>query len=182
MSEAFAWLGQIIEWFGKFVPRLVIINATLGGVKFIRGAKIRALGPGLHVYWPLITELHTYPTVRQADDLRSQTIVTSDGKTIVAGGMIVYEVRDIEKLLANTFHPESTIHDITLTAIHDVLARLTWPEIQEAQRSKDLDRKLRHAARKVLDAYGVKVLKAMLTDLAPCRVIKLIQSTSHDEG
>jgi hypothetical protein len=31
-----------------------------------------------------------------------------------------------------------------------------------------------------LSRFGVKVLDALLTDLAPCRVLKVIQTTSQD--
>jgi hypothetical protein len=39
---------------------------------------------------------------------------------------------------------------------------------------------LKREVRKSLDSYGIRVLKTMLTDLAPCRVLKLITSTSSD--
>jgi regulator of protease activity HflC (stomatin/prohibitin superfamily) len=177
---ALAWISELVAWIAQFIPRFLIVEATHGGVKFVRGSKIVKLDAGFHIYWPLTTSVHLYPIARQADDLRSQTIVTADDKTIVVGGMIVYEVDDVEKILAHTFQPEQTIRDVALSAFHDVCCQLTWQEIRDQQRSGQLDRDLKREVRKSLDSYGIRVLKTMLTDLAPCKVLKLIQSTSSD--
>lgn len=174
MNEALAWIGQLIDWVGRFVPRWVILDTTEGAVKYIRGSKVVALGAGIHWYWPLVTTWQTYPTARQADDLRSQTIVTMDDKTIIVGGMLVYEVKDIEKLLAHTHNPATTVTDIALTAVHDVCCRHTWEELKAGQRKGTLDTKLKNTAQDALSDYGVKVVKCMLTDLAPTRVIKVM--------
>lgn len=181
MESAFAWLGHIAEWFGQFIPRLAIVDYTHGAVKMVKGAKVVALEPGLHAYWPLTTNFYLYPTARQGEDLRSQTIVTADDKTIAVAGMLVYEVSDIKQLIANTYKPDQTIKDISLTVIHDVCCQLTWPELREQQRSGKLDRALKAEAKKALEPYGVKVLKVMLTDLAPCRVLKLMQTSAKGE-
>src|SRR5579859_4527310 len=95
MESALAWIGKIADWLGQWIPRWVIFDTTMGGVKFIRGKRAVPLGPGVHFYWPATTILDTYPTARQTDDLRSQTVVTADDKVIVVSGQIVYEVTDV---------------------------------------------------------------------------------------
>lgn len=180
MGGALEWISQIVGWVGQFIPRWVIVHTTHGAIKFVRGAKVVTLGAGWHLYWPLTTDFVTYPTARQAVDLRTQTFVTSDDRTIGVGGLIVYEIKDIAAILAHTFDPEVTIRDITASAIHDVCCRKTWDELKAGQRNGSLDRELRREASRGLERYGVKVLKTTLTDLAPCRVLKVIQSTSID--
>lgn len=180
MDSALAWIGQIAAWIGQFIPRWQIVDTTRGAVKFVRGSRVVKLGPGLHWFWPVLTDFHVYPTARQAVDLRAQTFVTEDDKTIVVGGLIVYEIEDIEKILAHTYDPEETIRDITLSAIHDVCCQMSWDELKREQRRGTLDTKLRRESQKGLIDYGVKVLKTTLTDLAPCRVLKLVQSMAKD--
>lgn len=181
MDGALAWIGQIAEWIGRLIPRLVIIRTTHSAIKFVRGWKVVKIGPGLHFYWPMITDLVTYPTVRQAEELRGQTIVTTDDKTLLVAGLSIHEVEDLEKLIAHTYDPQQTIKDITLTAVHDVCCRLSWEEIKAEQRRGTLDTKLKNEAQKALGSYGVRVTKLMLTDLAPCRVLKLVQTTAKGE-
>jgi regulator of protease activity HflC (stomatin/prohibitin superfamily) len=180
MEGALAWVSEIARWVGQFVPRWVIVDTTHGAVKFVRGSKVVALGPGWHLYWPLTTNFTLYPTARQAADLRTQTVVTRDGRSIAVGGLIIYEISDIELIVAHTFDPDQTIKDISMTVVHDVCCQKTWDEITAAQRTGELDREMRREAKKQLDSYGVRVLKTMLTDLAPCRVLRLVSSVSQD--
>lgn len=182
MDSALAWIGQVAEWIGQWVPRWVILAPTRGGVKYVRGREVHILGPGIHFYWPVMTELATYPVARQADDLRSQTLVTTDDKTIVVGGMVVYCVRDLSRLLPTTYQPEQAIKDITLTSIHNVCCRMSWAELKDEQRKGTLDTKLKNAAKRQLEDYGVEVLKVQLTDLAPAQIYRVMQSTSKDEA
>jgi regulator of protease activity HflC (stomatin/prohibitin superfamily) len=180
VDAALGWIGHIIDWVGQWIPRWTIIRTTHGGCKFVRGSRVVPLGPGVHFYWPATTELLTYPTARQAVDLRSQTLMTTDGKILVVGGLVVYEISDIEAILAHTWDPEQTIRDISLTSIHDVIVRLSWADLQSLHETGRLSLRLRKRVRVELAKYGVKVLKVSLTDLAPARVYKVIQSTSSD--
>jgi regulator of protease activity HflC (stomatin/prohibitin superfamily) len=178
---ALEWISQIAEWFGRFIPRVVILDTRNGGVKFVRGGKVKVCAPGrIVVYWPIVTIFDTYPVVRQTDDLRTQTIVTADDKTISIGGMIVYTVSDIETLLTSVYSVERSINDMCLTAIHDVCCNMTWDVLKGEQRRGTLDTKLRNESQKALKDYGISVQKVMLTDLAPCRVLKIVQSVSRD--
>lgn len=178
--NALDWIGQIADWLGRFIPRWVIVETTHGAVKFVKGAQVVALGPGVHWFWPITTEFVAYPTARQATDLRAQTLCTTDDRSIVVGGMVVYEITDIEAIVARTYEPDDTIRDIALSAIHDVCCQKSWAELKDAQRKGDLDKELKREVAKELSRFGVKVLKTTLTDLAPCKVLKLMTSVSKD--
>jgi regulator of protease activity HflC (stomatin/prohibitin superfamily) len=178
--NALDWIGQIADWLGRFFPRWVIVETTHGAVKWVKGSRVVALGPGVHWFWPITTEFLSYPIVRQTVDLRAQTLCTTDDKSIVVGGMIVYEIYDIEAIVARTFEPDDTIKDISLSAIHDVCCQKSWDELKEAQRTGALNRELKKEAARELDKFGVKVLKTTLTDMALCRVIKLMTSVAKD--
>jgi regulator of protease activity HflC (stomatin/prohibitin superfamily) len=182
IESALGWIGQAVEWFALWIPRRVIIEATHAGVKFKRGSHVVALAPGLHVFWPITTTLHVFPVVRQAVDLRAQTLVTRDDRSLAVGGLIVYEVTDIVALIGHTYDPDDTIRDIALSAIHDVCSRYTYAQLRDLNESGELARLMRGACRRGLKPYGVRVLKTTLTDFAPCRVHKLITSTSQAVG
>jgi regulator of protease activity HflC (stomatin/prohibitin superfamily) len=173
MDSALAWVGQIANWIGRFIPRLLIVKATHGGVKFVRGWKVVEIKAGLHVWWPLTTEVQLYPVVRQADDLRSQTLTTSDRVALAASALIVFDVPDVKTLLTQTFDPDGTVQEIALAAILDVLPAMSWPEIHEMPRRK-LNTLLRRSASAMLKPYGVRVIEMTLVDLSPCRVIRLL--------
>jgi regulator of protease activity HflC (stomatin/prohibitin superfamily) len=180
VDAALGWVGQIVDWLAQFIPRRVIIEATHGGVKFVGGDEVIELGPGVHWYWPFWTTLHQHPMVRQTVDLRSQVLITTDSKTIVVGGLVTYDVRDIKTLMVTVWNTDQTIRDVALTALHDRLARMSWIDIRREQSLGVLNKLLREAVRKELEKYGVRVLKVALTDLAPARVFRHIQSTAQD--
>ena len=180
MESLFGWVGKVVEWFGQFFPRWLIIRTTHGGVKFIRGHKLVALGAGWHLYWPLTTEIMTYPVARQGANLAIQDVITTDGKTIAVGGLIVYEIKNIEAILAHTWDPEQTIKDIAMSAYFDTLAKMSWIDIRTSMELGTLKLKLRRTARKELDKYGVRVLKTSITNLVPTRIYRHLQSQSQD--
>jgi len=134
---------------------------------------VQPVGPGIHWWWPVTTELTVYPVARQANDLRSQTLETEDGITVVASSVIVYEVHDIKALIAYTYDPDNTIMEVALATVQDVLTRLTWKEASTMKR-RILNTALKNNAQKVLEPYGVTVLNMNLTDLARCQVLKVL--------
>lgn len=180
MDSAFAWLSQIIEWFGQFIPKRELVDPTHRALKFVRGKPGVTLQPGMHFYWPITTTFFSHPIVRQAIDLRSQTFMTTDEVTAIAGGLVVYEVSDVELLVGHTYDPDITIREIAIGEIHGVLCSMTWSEIRTTLAAGKLDTRLRVEVRKALEKYGVRVLNVTLTDLAKCRVIKLFNSNSVD--
>lgn len=176
---AFEWISQIIEWFGKLIPRWVIVPTTHGWVAFVKGSEIYKGGAGIVWYWPAWTEFNSYPVARQTVPLASQTLTIAGDTTVVLGGMLVYEIADLEKILAHTYDPEDTIKDIAASALADVCVRWTWEELQKGQ-GRTLDTQLRKRAEKELGDYGVRVIKFTLTTLAQTRVYRLVMSTAQE--
>lgn len=176
METAFSWVGQLAEWLGQFVPRLRIVRTTHCGIKWVYGSRLKIVEPGLTIFWPLVTEFIEYPKVRQGAELREQTVVTTDNRTVVVGGVLVYEVGDMALLIGQTYSPDDTVKEIALTVVHDVCCQVEWSQLHERQRKGTLDTELRNEANKALKTYGVTVVKLMLTDLAPCRVLRVVQT------
>lgn len=179
MSAAFEWIGQIASFIGQFVPRWFILDTTMGAVLFVKGKPVACKPGAVYWYWPVWTTLKEIPVVRQADDLRTQTVVTADDKIIIVSGMIISEIVDIVKFAATSYDGPTTIIEMGMAAVHDVCCKLTWEELKAMQRKGTLDTRLRNAARDQLTDYGVHVLKLMLTDMAPARALRLVQSTQE---
>lgn len=182
MTEAFAWIGQVVEWFGQFIPRLKIVDVTEGAIKFVRGARVVVCKPGLHIYWPLVTRWVEYPIARQTDRLETQVMESTDRVTFIVNGTLTYEVIDLGKLIPVVYLATRNTVDLAMTALHDVCCDFSWAELQGEQRKGTLKTKLKNEAQKVLGEYGIKVIKFQLMSLARCRVIKVSQSTAQEEN
>lgn len=203
MGEAFAWIGQIVEWIGKFFPRWTLISGTYGAVKYVNfffprrvrtwvarllhvtafngDQRIEILGPGLHWWWPATTSFVESPTAIQTDDLKTQTLETEDGFSIVVGGQITYHISDLEKTATKVLAWGKFIQTVTLASIHQTCCKMKWADLKQEQRKGTLNTKLRNAVKKDLAPYGVEVDECSLTDLASAFVVRNIQSTQQDE-
>lgn len=179
MDNAFAWLRDCAEWLARFIPKWRVVATTHGWVKFGPKGKVLCGGPGIVWWWEVTTELHTYPVVRQTVPLPTQVVTTTDEQTVAVSGLLVYEITDLEKILAHTYDPEDTVKDIASSSLHDVLSRQSWPEIRTGQ-GRTLDTRLKNYARKDLDDYGVNVIKFTLTTCAKCTVARDIRSVFQE--
>lgn len=182
METALAWIGQIAAWIGQWIPRWSILDTTEGAIKYVGGKRVVVCGAGIHFYWPARTTWVAYPVARQTDRLEMQTMESKDGKTFIAGGTLTYCVEDLEKLVPVTHSPATTVIDIAMTAMHDVLCQYEWAELQNVQRKRTLKTELRNEAQKQLTELGVRVIMLKLNTLARCRVIKISQSNSSEEN
>jgi regulator of protease activity HflC (stomatin/prohibitin superfamily) len=169
METAFGWLGSLMEMVGSLFPRLVIVQSTHGGVSFVRGKNPRKVSPGLMWYWPVVTEVVLYPVVRQSLNLPSQTLTTSDNKTITFSAVIVYDVPDILKALTVQWDLEDTLQDVSMAAVREFVLARTFDELrtESGVRLKDTI----HAR---IQQYGVAVKDAWVTDLAETKVVTMI--------
>ena len=183
MESAFAWLNQLIETFYRFFPHILIVRATHGGVKWVWGSKLKTLNPGLHVYWPLTTEVEVIVTARQTLAIPDQVLATKDGKKVVVKTLVVYKIRDVEHAIGRVnWDVDTTINDLTQSAVVQVVATHTYAEIMQAIADESMTTTLTKAVRKELRQFGVHVVRSKLVDFAECKVFKLMTSQADRAG
>jgi len=177
MDSAFAWIGQIMEWLGKFFPRLLIVRRTHAGVKFVQGAKVVKLNPGIHFYWPLITEVEVMPVVRQTHNLVTQTLTTKDDVSVIIGAVVIYEINDIIAAKSENWDIDDTVSDITQMAVMKIVSNWTYNDLRD-QLGDKVENELGIETRRQLKPFGIKVLRCGASDFGKCRVFRVIS----DEG
>ena len=175
MESAFSWLSQLIETFYRFFPHIVIIRATHAGVKWVRGKHIKALQPGLHFYWPLTTEIEVLVTARQTLAIPDQVLTTKDGKKVTVKTLVVYKIRDIIQAIGKVnWDVDSTVNDLTQSAVVRVVATHTLDEILKGTADESIVNTMTKEVRKELRQYGVHIVRAKLVDFAETKVFKLL--------
>ena len=128
--ELLASFNQFIQLLVSFIPRFTVVRKTDRGVKFVRGKKVKVLEPGLRWYWPLVTEIEVVNVQRQVLKLPVQTLYTSDEKTVIAGGVVVYSIEDIYKYLVENYDAEDSIAEVAAACLRDIVISKTVKEIQ----------------------------------------------------
>jgi regulator of protease activity HflC (stomatin/prohibitin superfamily) len=166
MDAAFAWLSQIVEAMLQLIPRRVIIRATERGVKWSLWKEPQEMMPGIRFYWPLITDIEVTVVARQTINLPTQSLMTKDGQTVVAGGVIVYKISDVVQAIGKiNWSPEDTAGDITQAAVVEVVAKWDCDKLLK-NISGDVEKQLTAICRKQLRQFGVHVSRAALVDFS----------------
>lgn len=171
MDRAFGWIGEIFQTLLRFLPWLVIVPATSGGVAFVHGRRIKEWKPGLHWYWPLVTTYRVIMTVRQTQRIQSKVSMTKDGRTVTAGAMVTYIVDDVVAAVAKVADYPSDVVERSQAAIFATIAEHTIEEIQTNRLG--FNEHLTQRVGEVLNGHGVHVLQAQLTEFAPCRAFAI---------
>lgn len=175
--HALDWLGWVAESILQLIPRLRLIRSTHAGVRFTRGEAF-PLKAGLHVYWPIWSEIRELCVVRQTVDLRYQSLISSDGVGVVVSVTVVYEIDDALKALTLTDDIVDTIGDLAQRAVKTVVSSCTTEELKSGvrQKKRSVDRVL--MAKIALDVreYGVRVVGAFIADISIPRMIHIISN------
>ncbi len=175
METALGWLGDVFRFLLSLVPRLLIVRSTHRAVKFARGKNPYVLRPGLHFYWPLVTEVEVVPVTWQTVDLVPQYLTTADGFSVAVSGIVVYEVDDVLKLLTECFDYDAMIRSYSLAAIKRVIAVNTFAFLQAG--GAETDRLLTGELRRLLRRYGVRTIRVTLSDFTRCFVLGSLSGT-----
>lgn len=171
MNTAFGWISDFFNWILAFIPRLVIISAMEAGVAFVRGKNIKVWRPGIHFYWPVWTTYSVVATKQQMVNLSDQCVLTSDGKPVVIGGLVFYEVSEPEKLLGQVNDPLEYVAGLCLMVSKNVITEHTFDFIQHSQ--NELNSVFTETLQKKLSRLGVNVTEAAFSDLTTCKVLRI---------
>ena len=194
MESAFAWIQNIVEWLGQFIPRKVLLDTTEGAIKFVtrvqwhwtrwpeRTSECIACTAGAHWYWPYTSKWIEYPMARQTERLETQTLESTDRIPFIVSGALTFAISDLMMLVPTTYSAQSTIKEIAATALHDVCCELSWDQLQTMQQKGTLKTALKNEAKRLLKDYGVEVLDFRLNSLARCRVYRVSQATASEDS
>jgi regulator of protease activity HflC (stomatin/prohibitin superfamily) len=173
MSEAFGWISDLVGWIVNWVPRLLLVRATHKGIKFRHGKKIIPLKPGIHIYWPAVTEVVSMPAVRQTLNLPTQVVQCANGKRLAVSGVVVYSIGDIAKALALSWDVDDTVQDLALTCILRALIGRKVSDLIQHLKSGGMETKMTKDLQKELRKFGVRVQYCALTDCAVANVLHM---------
>ncbi len=178
----FSFLNDIIQAILKFVPRPVIVRLTHSGVKWRFGLWAKEMKPGWHWIWPLTTDWEVIVTARQTHHLPTQSLLTSDGKQVAVGALIVYSIRNIMQAIGErNWDVDSTVNDITMAVVVDEITKLTYEDLCHGISSR-VAQELTHACRKQLRQFGLYIHRVRLTEIAPVRTLKILGFEKMNTG
>lgn len=168
------WLNQMFEALSKCLPRIQRIRTTDRGVKWPRCKEPIILQPGIHYWWPLVSELEMVTVVRQTTFLHPQTLTLRDGTTVTVRAVVVHSIEDPLLAYTKSWDISDTIVDLASTSISGVVSCLTRAELQNQVFINTL---ISVDAEALLSGFGVKIHFVKLTEASVCRSIRLLQNS-----
>jgi regulator of protease activity HflC (stomatin/prohibitin superfamily) len=170
--SAFAWIGDLVSWITDWIPTWEIVHVNEAGVKYVRGKDASELTPGFHWYWPVTSTIETHHTCRQVLGVTTQTLTTSDGVPVVAGGVLVFRIVDVLKYEVENLDADDSLDQVLQAAIRRVVISKEFDVLQKT--TVEADKALKREASKLTEPYGIDVEECRLTDFARCRVLSLV--------
>ena len=166
------WLREIFDRLLSVFPRILILGPYEAGLLITFGKRCTPLGPGWYPYWPLIQKEVHLEIQTQVVDLRSQSVHTCDGNSVVVSGAIQYSIRDVYKAICNVQDVDDSIQALVLGIILDYVSKRTLKECEDIELLRtEILKGLREETR----GWGLKIEKVFITDLGTAINIRLLQ-------
>lgn len=141
------------------------------------GAFHRLKTAGFHWKWPTYEEEFQALIIPTTHDLRSQSLVTKDGKTVTVRGMVKSKVSDTKKFLLEVYDQLDALGDTTMGVIANIVNDSTYEELLGI----DIDNKITVKARVQAKKYGIEVIQVTLIDKTPSRALRLFGESKAEE-
>lgn len=191
--ELIAGITDFLKAIVAFIPRRESIPITHRGVKFRNGRffswfiwpfifwtqwwknwqpQAIQLGPGIHWWWPLFSQVETIPVNRQVRKLEAHDVMTKDGKPVRFRGTASYTISSVMRALVRTWAVENNIDDEVEAAFCSFVSSVHSGDLSGSR--EELNDRLTSVVSEQMKIYGVKILRAKLTTLCTGCPIMLV--------
>jgi regulator of protease activity HflC (stomatin/prohibitin superfamily) len=133
---------------------------------------------GYNWKWPALESTYNTLTIPTTYDLKQQSLVTKDNKTITVRGMIKSKVIDARKFLLEVFDQADALGDTTM----GVIARIIMDSTSEEVMSPDINNRITIKARTEAKKYGIEVIQVTLIDISPSKSLRLFTGSNSEES
>lgn len=179
-----SWLATFFEKLFIWMPRIEILRATHGGVKwraspFRPGLEIIELKPGLHFYWPLTTDFSYIVTARRTVDVPPMSILTQDGQSMLVSAAVVFRINSVVAALGErNWDVDLTLVDVTQSVIFRLIRQHTVESLL-AESPDDLIDELTAQTKREINKFGVLVERVLLKDFDRSRTYRMVGAVTQ---
>lgn len=176
MESFLGWIGHIVDWFGLFIPRRIIVRKTDRLVKFKWNGEVIEKMPGLRWYLPFTTEIVEITVVRQPLDINIIQFTTKDNKSCAADCSVTYYITDPIMFITENFDGNLALSELVSAALCKKMRSMDFSSIQHAE---NIDAELTELVAGDCEFLGVEIEYVRLNRFVQVRAISLI---GNNEG
>ncbi len=165
------WLRDLVNRLLSVFPRICILGPHESGVRLTFGKRVRKIGAGCWIYWPLVQRLIYMNVVTQVIDLRAQSIRTKDNESTVVSGAIQYSIRDVRKAILDVQDMDKSLETLALGIIFDFVH---GRRLEECGDVGVLKAEILKGIKEAATGWGLKIERIYITDLDKTRNIRLL--------
>ena len=162
MESFLGWIGHIVDWFGLFIPRRIIVRKTDELVKFKYNGDVEKCNAGLRWYLPFTTEVIEVTVVRQPLDIRTTRFTTKDNIPCIVDCSVTYYIIDSIMFLTENFDGNLALSELINSLLCKKLREMTFKEIQN---SENLNAELTELVSTDAEFLGVEIEYVRTQDL-----------------
>lgn len=130
------------------------------------GRYTRTLTPGLHILIPVMERIGARMNMKeQVLEIPSQDVITRDNAMVRVDGVTFFQVLNAAKAAYEVDQLEGSIINLTMTNVRTVMGSM---DLDELLSNRDqINAKLLHVVDAATEAWGVKVTRIEIKDIAP---------------
>lgn len=164
-------IDTVTRWLALL--RVIVVIQPYQQAVIVRLGKFsRVVSEGWHWIFPLgIEQCYEDNIVRTTSNLGSQSLTTSDNKTILLSPIVTWKIRDIRKFLLEVEDAETVLADSVYGVVSAAVQVQTFKEVNTAEFRDRIYREVRSKAFQ----FGAEVLDLQFSDLSTSKSIRLMQ-------
>lgn len=161
-------------WLSGIADRLMfwrVIQPDEGGVRTTCGRWPKVLKAGIHWVAPIIGEMRVIPVKEQVLDIRTQSLRTKDGVSVVVGVTVAYEVLDTYRAAYEVQDWDQSLSNEILSVVGREIRSRTIDQCVGEELSTAICKELRKVA---TANWGLKIIRVGVSDFDKCRSLRIM--------